>query len=1226
MCHNSRVAAYCIVLLALVGTVQAQEPDKGFSPVDMRTAVNMGFKDGISGDGKGGWTDQGGNDMRFLPTGRQTFRGIPFDIIEPAKNDGKASLILFSTVRPYFPTEAEVKKIGRKARSIYFLHGVGWNSKNKVATYTVTYADGTKVEIPIRGGKEIDNWWQPKDGESCRVAWSGPNLAASSVGLLIYPWQNPHPDKAIAAIRFASARTKSITCIVAVTLSDGAPIMPPLQKVAAKDDLEFQPGKAATIGMKKVVGEVRKEDLLPPIVKGENGYVPAMKRHSHTYPGMHVTEKLPMGGVADMSFLNEKPAGKHGFLGLKDGKPTFADGTPARFMSVNNTYGIMWPDTMEEARQRAQWIAANGINLIRIHHWAHSGKDGQAFFDFWEDIPKEKQKELAGSTRRHCNTRRLDPVAINKFDMYMAALKEQGVYVHISAIVFPWLGFTEAVENNIPPRGSGYHTYRMEGAQIFIKEYIEKHKGYLKALLEHKNPYTGLRYVDDPMFASFELMNEDSIFWRGCDPNRLSGYYFLELHELWNNWLLKKYGSTQKLRAAWGADALDDWETVMKDVNFMKRGATPEPQRFDRPAKGFTPMDLASVVNTTYTDRYARDAKDGWMDIGKDDDMRFFPTGKEVFLGVPFAVSAKGPVIIADTAGFPGLGKRKDRPNPRKDNKWPKSVALPVAGRARTVYFLHTAGWMPGGGKAFMHYDVEYADGTKLTVPIRRAVECGDWSDPTNAANLRVAWRGMALSPRSIGVSLFAWENPHAERPIARIVARTEGTEATIAVLGVTLSDAPPALPSIQDTPSLPEWKAFVRLMGYTRFTKEGWTPPLLRRASDQIRFLYEVQAGYFRDQRAFIEGLGWKGLVLGSGWKTPALMQMAERYMNAELDVLDQHNYGSSNGFMRNPGAGTMTTGPLRVLGKPIMISEYYPRREEEYRLCVYPLLSLYAQGLNGWEFPMQFSTRRLGWGFYEHWDEGMNYTFDLSQYPAMALAVRRGDIKEGPVVYKRMLSKKEIFAESVDTLKVEHPYEKKHFVIGKVGTVYTDDIMPDFVDEAMVEKCWDKEAEVVTSATGELVWDYGKGIAICRTPRTQGAVGFLNRIKTIDLPGADLSVDNPFAAVWFSSLDGKPIVSSEKVLITLASRAAKPVNPKKGGASTYLPVIVESVAGRISLKSSLAAELKIYAVDWDGRPLSKLRVEVKDGKASFFFDTMNFEGPYILATTAEMPLKKKR
>jgi hypothetical protein len=351
--------------------------------------------------------------------------------------------------------------------------------------------------------------------------------------------------------------------------------------------------------------------------------------------------------------------------------------------------------------------------------------------------------------------------------------------------------------------------------------------------------------------------------------------------------------------------------------------------------------------------------------------------------------------------------------------------------------------------------------------------------------------------------------------------------------------------------------------------------------------------------------------------------MKLADIHSNAQLDVLDRHNYGGSNGFMRNPGCGTLTAGLVRVLGKPLMVSEYYPRREEQYYLCVFPIISLYGQCLNGWEFPMKFPCRRYGWGFYEHWDNGINYPCDIVQWPAMALAIRRGDLEEGPVVYARRISRQEVFAEDMKALDVKHPYELKYLAVGKVGTTYVDRIQPDLVEKDLIARCWDRDSGVVRSATGQLVWDYERGVVTCLAPRTQGAVGFLSRGKPVRLRDAELKIDNPFAAVWLSSLDGEPLAESDKVLVTLTARDGLPQT--KGSSKVYHPVVVEGVSGTIALKSSLAGKLEAYAVDWDGRCLSKLPARRRGGRVEFDFNTLEFRGPYVLLTSKTMPLKPK-
>jgi hypothetical protein len=49
-----------------------------FTPVNLESVANRGFKDEVAGDNQGGWTDQGANSLVGVPTGRQIFAGVPF--------------------------------------------------------------------------------------------------------------------------------------------------------------------------------------------------------------------------------------------------------------------------------------------------------------------------------------------------------------------------------------------------------------------------------------------------------------------------------------------------------------------------------------------------------------------------------------------------------------------------------------------------------------------------------------------------------------------------------------------------------------------------------------------------------------------------------------------------------------------------------------------------------------------------------------------------------------------------------------------------------------------------------------------------------------------------------------------------------------------------------------------------------------------------------------------
>ena len=72
-------------------------------------------------------------------------------------------------------------------------------------------------------------------------------------------------------------------------------------------------------------------------------------------------------------------------------------------------------------------------------------------------------------------------------------------------------------------------------------------------LLDHVNKYTGKRYADEPAVGMVEINNEDTLFMWGAEKHleELAEPYAGVLEKLWNDWLVKKYGSREKLRDAW---------------------------------------------------------------------------------------------------------------------------------------------------------------------------------------------------------------------------------------------------------------------------------------------------------------------------------------------------------------------------------------------------------------------------------------------------------------------------------------------------------------------------------------------------------------------------------------------------------------------------------------------------------------------------------------------------
>ena len=211
----------------------------------------------------------------------------------------------------------------------------------------------------------------------------------------------------------------------------------------------------------------------------------------------------PNKGVLNYSHLLDAPAGKHGFVEARNGHLYFEDGVRAKFLGFNVAARSNTPDH-ETADKLAERFASMGVNLIRLHAAdAPIGKEAGS----WSSCEEAPLLDYASGSSRKFNQTGLD-----RFDYFVAKLKEKGIYLHIDLIVAR--EFQPDDEMDYPG-----------GAPSCIKRYamynermIELQKEYAKELLCHVNPYTGLSLVDDPAVMTVQINNEDSaIKWvMGC--------------------------------------------------------------------------------------------------------------------------------------------------------------------------------------------------------------------------------------------------------------------------------------------------------------------------------------------------------------------------------------------------------------------------------------------------------------------------------------------------------------------------------------------------------------------------------------------------------------------------------------------------------------------------------------------------------------------------------------
>jgi hypothetical protein len=175
-----------------------------YATIDLSPHANRGLRDDAAA-GLTGWTNQGENDMRALPTGRQTFAGVPFLIGSP-----KAAVVLYSLSanNQALPKEVTGIRVGQRADALFFLHSMAWGAEKPFA-YRVNYEDGTSEALEITNGRQVIDWWDDplrfadamSDAGSF-VAWTGDNPMRKGVVLIAYEWANPHPEKPIRDVDF----------------------------------------------------------------------------------------------------------------------------------------------------------------------------------------------------------------------------------------------------------------------------------------------------------------------------------------------------------------------------------------------------------------------------------------------------------------------------------------------------------------------------------------------------------------------------------------------------------------------------------------------------------------------------------------------------------------------------------------------------------------------------------------------------------------------------------------------------------------------------------------------------------------------------------------------------------------------------------------------------------------------------------------------------------------
>ena len=231
------------------------------------------------------------------------------------------------------------------------------------------------------------------------------------------------------------------------------------------------------------------------------------------------------GGVFDASRFKDAPAGKYGpIIITKEGGLAFADrpDVRVRFWGVNicSTANYLTP---EEGVTLADRMLASGYNTVRFHHYDKGLVN--------TDDPEHS----------------LNPEALDKLDRLFHLMKERGLYISID--LFSLREFSDEVAKAMGMDVSAGNYRNQFKALIPISEEVfQNWARFSKALLTHRNPYTGLTWAEDPALIFICPVNEDNLnAWIDASP-QIRERYGRAFEQWWEEPTNRKFNGDDKER------------------------------------------------------------------------------------------------------------------------------------------------------------------------------------------------------------------------------------------------------------------------------------------------------------------------------------------------------------------------------------------------------------------------------------------------------------------------------------------------------------------------------------------------------------------------------------------------------------------------------------------------------------------------------------------------------
>lgn len=403
-------------------------------------------------------------------------------------------------------------------------------------------------------------------------------------------------------------------------------------------------------------------------------------------------------------------------------------------------------------------------------------------------------------------------------------------------------------------------------------------------------------------------------------------------------------------------------------------------------------------------------------------------------------------------------------------------------------------------------------------------------------------------------------------------------------------------------------------------------TPDVRKRILDQIQFYTDTQRDFYAGMHEYLrDNLDAKWPISASNWITVPGLEEAERRTYLPCEVIDKHGYfggkhtGPASAWSIHPGQyyeeKTAMYDPtsvpfqyLRLLGHPHIQSEIAWNHPNRYIAEAAPLISAYEslQGVDGVE---NFVADSGNWAN----NGASNWPYmmpgEAGQSPAEALQYRRGDLKAGAGISIEMLPGKAgpiVEGQSADFHAVSETtgagagssFDPLAFFVGRVQHHFFTGIDP---IASELGKFIDRDKKIITSTTGEIIWDYAHGLLTVNAPTSQAAAGFLAQAGPIKLNDVTITSHNDYGSIHLIALDNQPLATSKKILVQAFTEEKMDGFTADHGTIEDIgrpPIIVRNIDAQITLPN--AATLQATALDEQGYPRDPLTPQVSNGTAN--------------------------